>query len=142
MEPTHVGQEYNIVIPSRLQLLAVFVLLFFLFWLVSLIRKQKIPLRGSLSLLLSTLAVLAVVCFPEIFLDVAHDLGFVVASNAIFVFGFLYVLWNIVSTTVTLATIRKRTIRLTQECSMLRAEIDELRDRVETISVSSDAPKV
>jgi hypothetical protein len=118
------------VIPSRLQFFAIGVILLFLLWLLSLIRKQRIPLQGSLSLVLSTILALAIACFPNTLLGAASFLGFEVASNALFVLGFIYVLWNIVSITVALANMSRRTTRLTQECSMLRAELEGVRARM------------
>ena len=114
-------------IPSRLQFFAIGVILLFLLWLLSLIRNQRIPLQGSLSLVLSTILALAIACLPNTLLKAASYFGFEVASNALFVVGFIYVLWNIVSITVALANMSRRTTRLTQECTMLRAELEELR---------------
>ncbi|MGC4118031.1 MAG: DUF2304 domain-containing protein [Myxococcales bacterium] len=115
-------------IPLGLQLLACAVLLGLLVWVASLVRRRRLSLRDSLLWLLSTLAALLLMAFPELLRLAARALGVEVPSNALFAAGFVYVLVNLLSLTIAASDSAERTRKLAQECALLRAEIAELRE--------------
>jgi hypothetical protein len=117
------------VVPSQLQLFAVAVLTAFVAWVVYLIRYHRLSLRDSLLWLLSTGTALLVALFPGLLTRAARALGVAVPSNALFAFAFLYILLNLLAMTVAISGNAARLRRITQECALLRAEIDALRRR-------------
>jgi hypothetical protein len=114
-------------LPLRLQLFAGALLLAFVLWVVRLIRHHQLSLRDSLSWLLSTLVALGIMLFPQSLRWVADALRVEVAANALFALAFLYVLFNLLSLTISLSTGATRIRRLSQECALLRAELELLR---------------
>ena len=114
-------------LPRHLQLIACAVLLAFLGWVVHLIRRQRLSLRDSLLWLLSTSAALAATVFPSTLRWVAQALGIRVPSNAVFALGFVYVLVNLLSLTIAVSGNAARVRRLSQECAMLRGQLEDLR---------------
>ncbi len=114
-------------ISPHLRIFGAAVLLIFVGWIVRLVRTERLSLRDSLVWLVSTLAALFVVAFPPLLFATARVLSIEVPSNALFVLTALYLLMNLFSLTVAVSFVSGRTRRLTQECAMLRAEIDLLR---------------
>jgi hypothetical protein len=120
----------RLLFPADVQAIAVGVLLLFLVWVLQLIRQQRLNLRDSLLWLLSTITALCLMAFPQSLLTIAHALHVQVPSNALFAGAFVYVLLNLLSLTISLAQNAVRTRRLTQECALLRGEVELLRARV------------
>jgi len=114
-------------LPPRLQLFAATLLLAFVLWVVQLIRHHRLSLRDSLSWMLSTLMGLGCILFPQSLRWVADTLNVEVAANALFALAFLYVLFNLLSLTLAQSSGATRIRRLSQECALLRAEMDLLR---------------
>lgn len=119
------------VMARELRIFAALVLLLFLAWVVRLIRAHRLSLRDSLLWFLSTAAALLVTLVPETLVWVSRALGVEVPSNALFALAFVYVLSNLLSVTIASSGNASRVRRLTQECALLRAEIQGLRARVE-----------
>jgi len=118
-------------LPRELQIAASACLVAFLAWVVYLIRYHRLSLRDSLFWLLSTFAALLVTLFPESLRWTAAGLHVEVPSNALFGAAIVYLALNLLSTTITASNQAARLRRVTQECTLLRAEIDELRTRVD-----------
>ncbi len=118
------------VLAPGLRIFAAIVLALFLAWVVRLVRAHQLSLGDSLLWFLSTLAALAVVAFPATLAWVSRLLRVEVPSNALFALAFVYVLLNLLSITIAASRTSSRVRRLTQECALLRAEIDDLRARV------------
>jgi hypothetical protein len=118
-------------LPPQLQLLAGAVLLLFLGWVVYLVRYHRLSLRDSLLWLVSTGVALVATVFPGLLQWAATALGIAVPSNALFGAAFVYVLLNLLASTVALSGHAVRIRRLAQECALLRAELGELARRVE-----------
>lgn len=123
--------HFDSVLAPGLRLFAAVVLALFLAWVVRLVRAQQLSLRDSLLWFLSTLAALVVTAFPDTLVWTTRLLRVEVPSNALFALAFVYVLLNLLSVTIAVSGNAARVRRLTQECAMLRAEIDGLRARVE-----------
>ncbi len=120
-------------VPWSLQLFAGTVLVALLGWVVRLIRHGKLSLRDSLLWLLSTFAALLATIFPGILGSIARVLGIAIPSNAVFVLAFVYVLVNLLSGTIAISANAARLRRVAQECALLRAEVDELRNRMDSV---------
>ena len=115
------------ILPPELQLPSLAVLVLFLGWVVHLIRRQQLSLRDSLLWLLSTVVAILLTAFPRALVAAARLLGVQVPSNAVFGIGLLYVALNVLSVTIGASASAARVRRLSQECALLRAEIDALR---------------
>lgn len=120
--------------PLRLSVAAVTGLLIFLFWIVRSIRRGRLQLRGSVSMIVSTLAVIVVTVYPRLLIMAAEALSIELPSNALFGFAFLFVLVHIVSITITQSGTSAQVRRLSQECAMLRAQLEA----VQTATASGD----
>ena len=117
----------DVLLAPHLRLFASSALLLFLGWVVHLIRAHRLSLRDSLLWFLSTGAALAVTLFPSVLAWVARILQVEVPSNALFALTFVYVLVNLLALTLAASSSTSRIRRLTQECALLRAELEHLR---------------
>ena len=115
------------ILPVEVQVLALGFLLAFTAWVIWLIRNQRLHLRESLAWLLTTLAAIVVIAYPEFMVAGARLLGVQVPANALFGLALLYLAANVLAVTITVSTSTARVRRLTQECALLRAEIEALR---------------
>lgn len=115
------------VLPIGIRLLGAAVLLLFLGWVVAMVRARRLSLRDSLVWLLSTVGALAVTAYPQLLLIFARAVGVEIPANALFGIAIIYLSVNMVSVTVAGSMNAARVRRLTQECALLRAEIDRLR---------------
>lgn len=115
------------IIPVELRLSALAVLLLFLVWVVRLIRRQRLSVRDSLVWLITTLAAILVTVFPGILVAGSQLIGVHVPSNAFFAGGILYLAVNVLVITLATSDSAARVRRLTQECALLRAELEQLR---------------
>jgi hypothetical protein len=113
-------------LPDELRVFAGGSLFVLLAWVVRLVRRQELGLRESLLWLISTSSALVIVVFPRVLASAARLLHVQVPANALFAVGFLYVLINLLSTTIAVARNASRARRLSQECAMLRAELEQL----------------
>jgi hypothetical protein len=120
-------------LPLRLEFFAIATLLCFMGWVAYLIRHRRLGLTETLPWLLSTFVALVVTLFPSPLIWVARVLRFEVPSNALFVFAYLYVLWNVLVLTINFSTQTARLRRLAQECALLDAEVRALQRRIEPV---------
>ena len=88
--------------------------------------------------LVSTGVALVFTIFPSTLEWAAGVLHVSVPSNALFAFAFVYVLLNLVSLTVAQSNGSTRMRRLSQECAILRAEMDLLRAELRERAPSSE----
>jgi hypothetical protein len=114
-------------IPAGLQVLSVLILVAFLAGVLTLVRHQRLSLRDSLVWVVSTGLALVVALFPNLLGWLSTALGFQVPSNALFGAAVLYLAVNVLVNTVTGSQNAARLRRVTQECAMLRAEVEALR---------------
>jgi hypothetical protein len=119
------------ILPVSIQLVSLAVLLAFLGWVLWLIRSQRLHLRESLIWLVTTVAAIAVTAYPQLLVLGARLLGIQVPSNALFGAGLLYLAVNVLSMTITVSGDSARVRRLTQECALLRAQLEEVRRSAE-----------
>lgn len=115
------------ILPPEVQLPSLAVQLLFLAWVVRLVRRQQLSVRDSLLWLLTTLAAIVATAFPTLLVAGASLVGVRVPSNAVFGLGLLYVTLNVLSVTIAVSANAARVRRLSQECALLRAELESLR---------------
>jgi hypothetical protein len=117
----------NSIIPMELRLSALAILVLFLSWVIRLIRRQRLSVRDSLAWLLTTLLAIVVTVFPDILVAGSRLVGIHVPANAFFAGGILYLAVNVLASTLAISEGAGRVRRLTQECALLRAELEQLR---------------
>jgi len=118
------------ILPVEVQLVSLAVLLAFSAWVVALIRKQRLHLRESLIWLITTLIAIAITAWPELLVRASRLVGVQVPANALFGAGLLYLALNVLAVTIGVSQNTSTMRRLTQECALLRAEVEELRRRL------------
>jgi hypothetical protein len=115
-------------LPVAIQVISLAILLGFSAWVLWLIRTQRLHLRESLIWLLTTVAAIAVTAWPRLLQLAAHAVGIQVPSNALFGAGLLYLAVNVLAITISVSSNTTRVRRLAQECALLRAELEALRE--------------
>jgi hypothetical protein len=123
--------SHSEILPPEVQIPSLAILFLFLAWVVQLIRRQRLSLRDSLLWLITTLAAIVVTAFPRLLVAGAQIIGVQVPSNAVFGIGLFYVALNVLSATIATSSNAARVRRLSQECALLRAEIDALQARTD-----------
>jgi hypothetical protein len=121
-------------LPFELQIVACGTLLAFFGWVLYLVRQERLSLRDSLLWIVSTGAVFAMTLFPRLLQAMARALAIEVPSNALFALAILYLTLNVLSLTIALSNGATRARRLTQECALLRGELDALRVQVDKLA--------
>jgi len=121
-------------LPLELQVMACGTLLAFFGWVVYLVRRERLSLRDSLLWIVSTGAVFAMTLFPRVLQAMARALAIEVPSNALFALAILYLTLNVLSLTIALSNGATRARRLTQECALLRGELDALRAQFDKLA--------
>lgn len=121
-------------LPFELQIVACATLLAFLAWVLYLVRFKRLSLRDSLLWLVSTGVVVVFTVFPRLLRELAGALAVQVPSNALFALAILYLTLNVLSLTIALSNGASRARRIAQECALLRAELEDVRQRVQKLS--------
>ena len=121
--------NYHSTIPLQQQVVSLLALGTFLAWVFRLVRSQRLSLRDSLLWVLTTLAAALLALFPPVLFGLSAALGFKTPSNALFWAAVLYLTVNVLYNTVSGSVNAARLRRLTQECALLRAEVEILRTR-------------
>lgn len=119
------------ILPLEVQALSLLVLLVFTLWVLWLIRSQRLQVRESLIWLLTTLAAIAVTAYPELLVRASRLVGVQVPANALFGAAILYLAVNVLAVTLGVSRNTAAARRLAQECALLRAELTELRARLD-----------
>lgn len=119
------------ILPIELRLTALAILAVFLAWVIRLIRRQRLSVRDSLAWLLTTLLAILLTIVPELLVAISTRLGIHLPSNAFFAAAILYLAVNVLAVTLSVSSNASRQRRLTQECALLRAELEALRSAVE-----------
>lgn len=119
------------ILPVQIQLVSLAILFVFSGWVVWLIRSQRLHLRESLIWLLTTLAAIVVTAWPDLLVRASNLVGVQVPANALFGAGLLYLAVNVLAVTISMSQNTAGVRRLAQECALLRAEVNELRARLD-----------
>ncbi|RMH37653.1 MAG: DUF2304 domain-containing protein [Nitrospirae bacterium] len=92
---------------------------------LELIRQRRLRERYALFWLISAVAFLLCAVKFELVVALAQAFGFALPANALFVFGFLFLIGIMLSLTVALSTVAERNERLAQELALIRKRLDE-----------------
>lgn len=96
----------------------------FLFFILLMVRRQKMLLRYSFFWLFLGLAGIITAAFPAWIMGLAHLLGFEAASNFVF-FACIFILLGVCLTlSAAVSRLTRRNVSLIQEISLLKEEVD------------------
>ena len=104
----------------NLRLGLVIVAIFLLIFIITVLRKKKMPVKYSLVWILSSLIILLIALIPSVFIKISTLLGFETMSNMIIgVFIFILLIITLVLTIIVSGQ-RKKITTLIQEVSLLK----------------------
>ena len=108
--------------PISLKIALIIISLFLIISTLSLVRKDKIPVRYSLVWLVSSLVLLFVALFPEAFGKLTSLIGFQVSSNFVIGIFIVFLLFITRMLTKVVSEQNKKITMLIQEISILKKE--------------------
>lgn len=116
---------------SRIQLWAVIASILLLLVIVELIRRKNLKERYSL-LWLITGGIFLILSLALDYLDpVAQFFGFLIASNALFLAAFLFLVVIALGMTIAVSNLSEKNKRLTQELSLLKKRVEDIEKKAE-----------
>lgn len=98
------------------------VILAFLVWVFTLIKKRKLAIKFALYWLIMPLVLIVITWFPQLLGILARLLGVHSETNLIFFVGFCFSLWIIFWLTNTVSLQSSKLKKLTQELALLKKE--------------------
>ena len=104
--------------------------LFYLFVIMVLIKKEKLNLKYTLLWLFTAVVMLIVALFPQIAVWISNLLGVQAPVNTIFVIEGLFVLLIILSLTSIVSSQMNRIRRLTQTQALLESRVRQLEAKI------------
>ena len=102
-------------------------ILFYLVFILYLLRKKSLNLKYSLLWLFTAVVMLVMVAFPNLVTVIAKLIGVELSINAIFMAFIFLILLILISLTSIVSKQRKEIKTLIQHLAMLRKEVDELK---------------
>lgn len=111
---------------SRIQLWAVIGSILLLLLIVELIRRKNLKERYSLLWLVTGGIFLILSLALEYLTPVARFFGFLIASNALFLAGFLFLVVIALGMTIAVSNLSEKNRRLTQELVLLKKRVEDL----------------
>ena len=109
----------------NLRLGLVIVAIFLLIFIITVLRKKKMPVKYSLVWILSSLIILLIALIPSVFIKISTLLGFETMSNMIIgVFIFILLIITLVLTIIVSGQ-RKKITTLIQEVSLLKEKAEK-----------------
>ena len=106
--------------PINLRLAIFVVTLILSFIIISVLKKDKIPVRYSILWWLVVAILLLLVIFPKLFIYITNLLGFQTISNMVVGIFIIILLFITISLTIIVSGQRKKIALLIQEVSMLK----------------------
>ena len=104
-------------------------ILFYLGFIVSMLKSKKLNLRYSLLWLISAFVLAVLDIFPDILTCISKLIGIQTASNAIFVIVIFFMLLLLVSLTSVVSKQNKQIKTLVQHLALIRKELDEIKTK-------------
>lgn len=111
---------------SRIQLWAIISSILLLFIIIELIRRKNLKERYSLLWLITGGIFLILSLALEYLTPIAQFFGFLVASNALFLAGFLFLVIIALGITIAVSALSEKNRRLTQELVLLKKRVEDL----------------
>jgi hypothetical protein len=128
-------------LPVELQLIACGTLAAFFAWVVRLVRFKRLSLRDSLLWILSTLTVFILAAFPASLRWLARAMAVEVPANALFALAIFYLTLNVLGLTIAQSKDATYVRRLTQECALLRQELEVLSAEIKRDAITRGGAK-
>ncbi len=113
----------------KIQIIIAFVVLIGLFYIINLVRKNRLELKYALSWIVVAVMVLILDCFSGLMEKLSHVLGIYSPVNMMFFLGFLFSLVIILILTVTASIAAGSIKRLNQKVALLEKRIRDLEEK-------------
>ncbi|QCT71588.1 DUF2304 domain-containing protein [Eubacterium maltosivorans] len=101
-------------------------IIFFLFIIINLLRKQKLNLQYSLIWLFSVFALLLLITFPEIVYWISRIVGIETPVNVVYVIEAMFVLLILLSITIIISDLNEKNRKTIQALAILEKRVREL----------------
>ena len=111
----------------KLQITVTLICLAVLFKLLNMVRKNKVELKYSFSLILADIGVLLLCYMPSLLRKIASALDIYEPLHLVIFIGFLFMGSLIFSQSRLIADNLKKNVRLTQELALLQKELEEMK---------------
>ena len=111
----------------KLQITVTLICLAVLFKLMNMVRKNKVELKYSFSLILADIGVLLLCYMPSLLRKIASALDIYEPLHLVIFIGFLFMGSLILSQSRLIADNLKKNVRLTQELALLQKELEEMK---------------
>lgn len=111
----------------KLQITVTLICLAVLFKLLNMVRKNKVELKYSFSLILADIGVLLLCYMPSLLRKIASALDIYEPLHLVIFIGFLFIGSLIFSQSRLIADNLKKNVRLTQELALLQKELEEMK---------------
>lgn len=121
-------------ITSRLLLIGIVSILLGEFYLLRMVRHQKMELRQALLWMALGLAVLLFLAVPPLLKGVTRLLGVKTPSNMLFILGFVFVLCLLLSLSISVSFYRRQIRDLAQRIALLERELKEIKENKTKVS--------
>lgn len=114
-------------LPLKLRVIILLISLIILIITIRVQRKHKISVRYTIVWYFTSLMLIALSCFTNLFEYVSSFVGFEITSNfLIAVFITIFIIMSFCFT-VMISNLKQKTIDLVQEVSILKKEVEELK---------------
>lgn len=114
----------------KIQIIIAISIIIGMFYIVNLIRKNRLELKYALSWLTVGIVVLVFDCFPKVMNILANWMGINSPVNMIFFLGFCFSLIIILTLTVALSITASSVKRLNQKIAMMDKTIKEMEKKL------------
>ncbi len=114
---------------DKLQIVLIIGVLFYLLVIFMLLKKKRLNIRYSLLWLAGALVMLVFACFPYLAKVLRALVGVEVVSNLIFMLLIIFMMFLILSLTVTVSDQAERLKRLTQANALLEKRVRRLENK-------------
>ncbi len=112
-------------ISKNLFLMIVLIIFFLCFVVLSLVRKDKIPIKYAIVWLFAIVILLFIILVPNLMTKISNFLGFELLSNMILSLFIGILLFITLALTVMISSQKKKITQLIQEVSILKKEVEE-----------------
>lgn len=113
----------------KIQIIIAVALVFAIFLILNMVRKNKIDLRYALVWLAMLTLVLVLDAFPNVMGMAADFIGIDLPVNMLFFFGFCFLIVIVFSLSMTLSKMSYRVKKLTQELALLEEKLETLKEQ-------------
>jgi hypothetical protein len=110
----------------RLQVIMVIASIFFMFYVITMVRNKKIELKFTLAWLMAGLTFIVFSIFPDVLIFLSYLLNIQEPVNTLFLSIIFFMLLIIFTLTIALSRNANRVKSLTQEIGIIKLELEKL----------------